>query len=43
MKQKGTKIYNSYVKQYCDARYLYESELKKINKFCKERNKLSKK
>ena len=30
MKQKGTKIYNSYVIQYCDARYLYESELKKL-------------
>lgn len=29
MKQRGTKIYNSYVIQYYDARYLYESELKK--------------
>jgi len=43
MKQKGTKIYNSYVIQYCDARYLYESELKKINSCNKEISKANEK
>ena len=43
MKQKGTKIYNSYVRHYCDARYLYESELEKIDKCNEKINKANKK
>ena len=43
MKQRETKIYNSYVIQYYDARYLYESELKKINKCDKEISKANEK